>query len=737
MIKDFKPRLYQEAIFAEATMKNTLVVLPTGMGKTNIFLMLAAHRRKLYPNSKILLLGPTKPLIDQYYKVFQKHFDIPQDKIAIMTGHVKPENRHRLWKESQVIFSTPQGLENDIISSKVDMSNVSLIGFDEAHRAVGNYSYVYIAKRYQELSRFPRIIAMTASPGSSKEKIKEIVDNLFIEGIEIRNDESPDVKPYIQKVDTRWEEVKLPQEFMEILKHLRQCFRTKLVGIKENGFLQNVDEALRSKKNLLLVQAKLQSEIMSGNREMEVLRSLSLAAEALKVSHALELLESQGLNALDNYLESIFSQSYSTKVKAVLNLVKDIDFRSAHAKTKSLLDKGFEHPKLKKLADIVEHRIKKNPDHKIMVFTQFRDSGSFISGFLNKIDKIESKVFFGQAKKNGTGMSQKKQIEILDEFRSGRFNVLVSSSIGEEGLDIPQVDTVLFYEPIPSAIRHIQRRGRTGRLAEGEVIVLVAKGTRDEAYKWSAHHKERRMYRNLEDIKKSIVLRKKQNNSLNRYMKSDEKIKVYADYREKANTVIKERIDQGADLSLETLACGDYLVSQNCCVEFKTCEDFVDSLIDGRLLSQLRTLKENYSKPCIIVEGTRDIYAIRNVHPNAIRGLLATIAISYNIPILFTKNHFDTASMIMVIAKREQDESGRVFSFHSSKKQMSNRQQQEFVVSALPGVGPTLSKPLLKKFRTIKKVINASEEELKKTPLIGDRKAKAIKELIELIYDDR
>jgi Fanconi anemia group M protein len=736
MIKDFKPRLYQEAIFAETTMKNTLVVLPTGMGKTNIFLMLAAHRRKLYPGSKILLLGPTKPLIDQYYKVFQKHFDIPEDRMAIMTGHVKPENRHRLWKESQVIFSTPQGLENDIISSKVDLSNVSLVGFDEAHRAVGNYSYVYIAKSYQELSRYPRIVAMTASPGSSKEKIKEVVDNLFIEGIEIRNDESPDVKPYIQKVDTQWEEVRLPQEFMEILKHLRQCFRSKLVGIKEYGFLDNVDDVMRSKKDLLLVQAKLQSEIMSGNREIEVLRSISLAAEALKVSHALELIESQGLNALDNYLETIFSQSYTTKVKAVQNLVKDTDFRSAHAKTKTLIEKGFEHPKLKKLADIVESRIKKDSRHKIMVFTQFRDSGSFISGSLNKIEKVESRVFFGQAKKNGTGMSQKKQIEILDEYRKGKFNVLVSSSIGEEGLDIPQVDTVLFYEPIPSAIRHIQRRGRTGRLARGKVIVLVAKGTRDEAYKWSAHHKEQRMYRNLEEIKKGIVLTKKNNNSLNRYLKEDDKVKVYADYREKANAVIKELIDLGADLSLESLACGDYLVSQNCCIEFKTCEDFIDSLIDGRLLGQLRTLKENYSKPCVIVEGTRDIYAIRNVHPNAIRGLLATIAVSYNIPILFTKNHFDTASMIMVIARREQDETGKVFSFHSSKKQMSDRQQQEFVVSALPGVGPALSKPLLKKFRTIGRIMNASEEELKKTPLIGDRKARAIKGLIEKEYEE-
>src|SRR3989344_2102224 len=198
-MRDFTPRLYQEKIFHTATQKNTLIVLPTGLGKTNVFLMLAVHRLKLFPNSKILLLGPTKPLIDQYYMVFRKHLDLPDEKFAIFTGMVTPEKRAELWQKAQIVFSTPQGLENDIITRRISLKEVSLLGFDEAHRAVGNYSYVFVAKQYQQQGMFPRIVGLTASPGSDMEKIREVCRGLFIEDVEVRTAEDADVKPYVQE----------------------------------------------------------------------------------------------------------------------------------------------------------------------------------------------------------------------------------------------------------------------------------------------------------------------------------------------------------------------------------------------------------------------------------------------------------------------------------------------------------------------------------------------------------
>jgi len=216
----------------------------------------------------------------------------------------------------------------------------------------------------------------------------------------------------------------------------------------------------------------------------------------------------------------------------------------------------------------------------------------------------------------------------------------------------------------------------------------------------------------------------------------EESLKVFADYREKSSGVIKELVDLNVDVKLEKIETCDYLLSNRVAVEFKTVEDFVQSIIDGRLLQQIKMLKGNYERPLVVVEGIEDIYSVRNVHPKAIQGMLATIAISYGIPILYTRNLKETASLFHTIAKREQGETGSDFNLHGDKKPLTLNQQQEYVVSALPGIGPTLSKPLLKKFKTIKKLINAKEEQLQKVEKIGPLKAKRIKEVIEKEYEE-
>ena len=209
MLKDFIPRLYQETILDTCIKKNTLVVLPTGMGKTAIALMLAIHRLKNFPNSKILFLSPTKPLVEQHLKTFKKFLDFPDEKLKVFTGQVNPEKRAELWHEAQIIFSTPQGLSNDIISGKIDISNVSLLIVDEAHRSTGDYDYCFIAKQYNKKANYAKILALTASPGDNLEKITEVCSNLFIEEVEIRTEEDPDVKPYVQEIDIKFVKVDL------------------------------------------------------------------------------------------------------------------------------------------------------------------------------------------------------------------------------------------------------------------------------------------------------------------------------------------------------------------------------------------------------------------------------------------------------------------------------------------------------------------------------------------------
>ncbi len=730
MIKNFKPRLYQQTILATAAQKNTLVVLPTGMGKTNVFLMLAAQRLKQYPNSKILLLGPTRPLIDQYLDVFEKYFKIDAEDMQVLTGQVSPDDRAQLWEEAKIVFSTPQGLENDVLSGRISLENVSLLGFDEAHKGVGNYAYVWVAEQYMRTSRFPRIIGMTASPGSDAEKIKEICDNLFIEEIEVRTDEDPDVKPYVQETEIRWIEVELPHEFKQIKNYLEDCIESKLKRVKEKGYLSKKLKYM-TKIDMLKLQGELQGRIAQGEKDFDILKSISLTAEAIKTEHALGLLETQGILPLYKYMKKIQSNAAKTKTKAVKNLANDLNFRSALYKTETLVEKDIIHPKLEKLMSLVKEM---NDDFKIIVFSQFRDTTVTIKEELEKIQGVKPKLFVGQTKKNGTGMSQKKQKQVLDKFRDGEFNALISTQIGEEGLDIPKVDLVVFYEPVPSAIRFIQRKGRTGRQEKGEVIVLIAKNTRDVAYKWSAHHKKKRMYRNLKKLSKNISL--KENKTLDEYIDvpEEEKVTVFADYREKGSGCIKELIRLGVDMKLEKLKSGDYLASENVGVELKNVEDFVNSLVNGRLLSQLRDLRRNFEKPLVIVEGSKDIYSVRNVHPNALRGLMSTIAVDYNIPIIFSRNPKETAAFLKIIAEHEQKDKKNNVMLHGEKKPASLREQQEYLVSSIPGIGSKVAIELLKTFGSVKNVFGASEDELMEVKLVGKKTAESIRKVIDSDY---
>ncbi len=726
---DFTPRLYQETIFAKAVSQNTLVVLPTGLGKTNIFLMIAAHRLKMYPRSKILLLGPTRPLIDQYLKVFRKYFRMDDGLFSVFTGTVSPKKREELWKTSQVIFSTPQGLENDIISGRIKLDDVSLMGFDEAHRAVGEYSYVFVADRYQKTAKHPLIIGMTASPGSDMEKIEEVISNLRIEHIEIRSDQDSDVKKYVRDVRVKWVAVEFPDELKRVHHYLTECLRSKLAMVKEFGLLGSINPMFPSRKELLGLQASLQGELAHGNKNFSVLKSLSLAAEAMKVQHALELLETQSVASLNSYIEDINQQSRTTKTKAVLNLVSDVNFRSAAILTRKLIEQKTEHPKQEVLTDIVKENI--TGSKKAIIFTQYRDTGTVVASALSELDGIDARLFVGQAKKRNFGLSQKQQLDMIQSFRNNEFNVLVSSSVGEEGLDVPQVDYVIFYEPIPSAIRHIQRKGRTGRQESGNVIILFTKGTRDEVYRWASSRKEKKMYSLVEKVRNKLQFMR-----FDRPEKQEtvSDILVYADHREKGSRVIKELIDHGVKIRLERLDVADYILSNRCGVEFKTIEDFVDSLIDGRLIQQVKDLKTNFEKPVIMIEGTRDIYSVRNVHPNAIRGLIATISVSFGVPMIYTKNQSDSAEMMLAIARREQIASGRDFSLHQEKHVRGIKEMQEYIIGSLPGVGGTLSKSLLKEFGSVLSVLSASADELKKVEKIGEKKAKKIHDIVRRKY---
>jgi len=213
--------------------------------------------------------------------------------------------------------------------------------------------------------------------------------------------------------------------------------------------------------------------------------------------------------------------------------------------------------------------------------------------------------FVGQAKRGADkGLSQREQRALLDAFRSGMYNVLVATSVAEEGLDIPSVDLVVFYEPVPSEIRWIQRRGRTGRFGRGRVVILVAKGTRDQAYYWSARIKERKMLEEMKRLRKALSTGQ---TSLFDYVdvpKPSATLEIIVDQRERSSDVVKYLIrDPDVRVVLHTLPVGDYLISDRVVVERKSFPDLVESIIDGRLFSQAKELAEHFARPIIVVEG--------------------------------------------------------------------------------------------------------------------------------------
>ena len=491
-------RKYQENILATAKEKNTLVVLPTGLGKTLIAFELIDYRLKYgKPNAKALFLAPTKPLVDQHFTNFRKAY---RWNAHMLTGAINSKKRKEIWESAKVVFATPQTIANDLENGLISLKDVCVVVFDEAHRCLKQYDYVDIAKRYVSEGEDVRILGLTASPSEEKAKITEICKNLNIEAIEIRTRESKDVKPYIKKLILKIIKVDLDDELLEVKNLLEGYYKRKLEELNNRGFLfkKNI-----SKKEIVMLQKTLQMQASQNKSDFNLLRALTAVAIALKLQHAIELLETQSVKALYLYLQDLYQQADEKKSRAVIEIINNKDFKKAFLKVIELFNKGKENPKLEKLREIVEGEIASNKNFKAIVFTQFRDNVTKINEYLDKVG-IKNKCFIGQAKKRENGLTQREQKKIIEEFKNSDINLLVSTSIGEEGLDIPEVDAVIFYEPVPSAIRKIQRAGRTARTKDGKVIILMAKNTRDEAYYWASWHKEKKMHWLIENINKKL-----------------------------------------------------------------------------------------------------------------------------------------------------------------------------------------------------------------------------------------
>lgn len=696
-------REYQKVLASAALRKgNTLIVAPTGVGKTIVACLVLAQR--LYEcGGKALFLAPTKPLVEQHTNTLKDLLSI--GPITSYTGEEKKEERIKLWENSRIICATPQTVLNDLMSDAISLDGFTLLIFDEAHRAVGNYAYVDIAKFYFHQAKDPLVLALTASPGSKSERIKEVVRNLRIRNIEVRTERDKDVARYMKGIERVWIRVELPERMKEAKRLIEEMIKERLAELKSKGIIDSCDIKKWPKKEIL----ELQKEMIKGKKFV----GMKEIAQIIKLYHALELLELEGKTPFLKYLGRLKRK----RSKAVSQIMSDIRILRVE---KLVRETKEEHPKVKELLRILAQE---KDARRILVFAHFKDTVKRIAEEL-KMAGFSACAFTG---KTG-GVTQKKQKEIIEKFRRGDFRILVSTSVGEEGLDIPEVDVVVFYEAVPSAIRSIQRRGRTGRKFKGKVYVLVTKGTRDEAYYWSSVRKEREMRRVIEEMRKSDLAQ----TTLHEFSESSGLV-IFVDDRESEEMV--ELIESlGATVLRKRLEIADYVVSERIAIERKSSSDFVNSILDSRLFKQAQQLKELYEKPIFIIEGFNRTYFERNVHENAIRGALASLLVDFGIPIVFTEDREDSARMIVAIAKREQKEGKRPVRLRTQKRAMSLSEMQQFIVESLPGIGPELAKALLKHFKTVQSIFTAPASRLMEVQGIGEKTAKEIRKVITAPY---
>ena len=373
-------------------------------------------------------------------------------------------------------------------------------------------------------------------------KIKEVCSNLFIEQIIAKTDGDIDVLPYIYNTSIEYCLIKMNDSDIEISNLLNSMIRDYLSWLVKNNFLKKKRIENIYKKDILELRDYINSRLDPNNPNFLLMAALKCQSLSMILFYCRDLIESQGHFALKKFLDSSKSNTSKTyheffsdnrikgiikildantntsspKLEKILSIVKE--FVQYEDMERSDLDDKFESTIAHKYTnnEFLKKIKPENPtfkpiEKKILIFSQYRDTLEEIIAFL-ELNDVSCKGFFGQSNKNGkSGLNQEKQLSILEDFRKGKFQVLVATSVAEEGLNIPNVDLVLFYEPVPSEIRFIQRKGRTGRYADGRVVILIYENSIDIKYLESARRKVLNMKSSLQNANFSLTKFKKRN----------------------------------------------------------------------------------------------------------------------------------------------------------------------------------------------------------------------------------
>ncbi len=507
-------RRYQKEIFKEIKDKNSLVVLPTGLGKTVIAVYLICD--VLEKKEKVVMMAPSRPLCGQHRDLLLDITEIEDEEVVLVTGELyTPRERENIWREDHKVYiATPQVINNDL--HDLPISSIGLMIFDEAHRATGDYAYGEIAKACRDKIQY---LGMTASPGNSFETLVEICYNLNIEHIEVREETDEDVSPYLSDRDIEWIEIEKSEPVRELETLLDSMLHDLFSDLSDYSKRASDLKVQNIGKSVLIdIQKELQKRIKKENSGY-LFHALSLTSACIKLSHLKELILTQGIDAAHNYhLELLEDESRSAKY-----ITKKDGFDELGDKLLDLKVMPIEtDPKLEETRKIL-----RDSSGNVIVFAQYRDTVEYLVNELSRMESVYPKRLIGQADRANEGMSQEEQKETLKDFKESETNVLVSTSIGEEGLDIPSTESVIFYEAVPSAIRYIQRKGRTARNNRpGKVYVLLTKDSKDEVFHWKSVNEEKRVYEHVNELKMKLEQTDDSRKVLEELMKETDQVQI-------------------------------------------------------------------------------------------------------------------------------------------------------------------------------------------------------------------
>jgi Fanconi anemia group M protein len=452
---------------------NTLVVLPTGLGKT--FIGASVMAEALASGRKAMLLAPTKPLAEQHYSVLSGMMNVQEGGILLLTGSMNRKSRSELENSARLIIATPQTVANDLKAGNFSLDGFGTVVFDECHRAVGKYAYTYIANECTV--RDILVVGLTASPGSKKERINALVSALGIRHIEARSSSDNDVSMYVMQKSVHVVYVDPGSRIREIADYIKPEMDSSISTLKSMGLLRFNTDFMP--KGRLIDLGNQISKIQATNYRMGAMAAYS---KLINLSHAHDLILTEGIAPFSNYIEGLYVRE--NRGRSLEALLRSRGMIAARERSLAALKKGEEHPKVAAVLNVLRNcRGKKS-----IVFAQYRSTVKMLSEWINS-NGIRAMSFVGKKE----GVTQEAQKKVVQDFRNGAFEVLVASSIGEEGMDIPGVDTVIFYEPIPNEIRNIQRRGRTARFSSGNIYIIVARGTKDQIYLRVSEQREMKM----------------------------------------------------------------------------------------------------------------------------------------------------------------------------------------------------------------------------------------------------